>query len=78
VQSLFAAIGGAGPGDAEVAAWVERLREIVAQGGRVGHVQVYTVARAPADPRFAPLDRGRLEAIAGAARRAGLDAAVYP
>jgi wyosine [tRNA(Phe)-imidazoG37] synthetase (radical SAM superfamily) len=77
VQSLFPAIDGAGPGDAEVAAWAARLREIVARGGRIDHVQVYTVARAPADPRCAALDRARLEAIAEAARRAGVDAAVY-
>jgi wyosine [tRNA(Phe)-imidazoG37] synthetase (radical SAM superfamily) len=77
VQSLFPAIDGAGPGDTEVTAWVERLREIVAQGGRVDHLQVYTVARAPSDPRFTPLARERLEAIAETARRAGLNAAVY-
>ena len=77
VQSLFPAIDGVGPGDAEVAAWVGRLREIVAQGGRIDHVQVYTVARAPSDPRCTPLARARLEAIADAARGAGLDAAVY-
>ena len=77
VQSLFPAIDGAGPGEAEVAAWVDRLREIVARGGHVDHVQVYTVARAPSDPRFTPLDRERLEAIADAARRGGVDAAVY-
>jgi hypothetical protein len=34
------------------------------------------VARAPSDPR-GPLDRERLEAIAEAARTAGLDAAVH-
>jgi len=77
VQSLFPAVDGAGPDDAEVAAWAERLREIVAQGGRIDHVQVYTVARAPSDPRCTPLDRARLESIADAARGAGLDAAVY-
>jgi len=77
VQSLFPAIDGAGPDDTEVAAGVERLREIVAQGGRIDHVQVYTVARSPSDPRCAALDRGRLEAIADAARGAGLAAAVY-
>ncbi len=77
VQSLFPAIDGAGPGAAEVGAWVDRLREIVAQGGRVNQVQVYTVARTPSDPRFTALDRERLEAIAGAARGAGVDAAVY-
>ena len=77
VQSLFLAIGGVGPDDAEIAAWVERMGEIVAQGGRIDHVQVYTLARAPSDPRCAPLGAPRLEAIAAAARAAGLDAAVY-
>jgi wyosine [tRNA(Phe)-imidazoG37] synthetase (radical SAM superfamily) len=77
VQSLFPTCAGTGPDDAEIAAWVERMRGIVARGGRIDHVQVYTVARAPSDPRVGPLDRGRLEAIAAAARQAGLDAAVY-
>ena len=77
VQSLFLALAGAGPDDVEVAAWVARMREIVDQGGRIDHVQVYTVARAPSDPRCAPLDAVRLEAIAAKAREAGLAAAVY-
>jgi wyosine [tRNA(Phe)-imidazoG37] synthetase (radical SAM superfamily) len=77
IQSLFLTLDGAGPDDAEIAAWVGRMREIVTQGGRIGHVQVYTVARAPSDPRCGPLDPARLEAIAGRARDAGLDAAVY-
>ena len=58
-------------------AWVDRLREIVAEGGRIDHVQVYTVARAPSDPRCGPLDATHLEAIAAAARDAGFTAAVY-
>ena len=77
IQSLFLALAGAGPDDVEVAAWVARMREIVDQGGRIDHVQVYTVARAPSDPRCAPLDAARLEAIAAKAREAGLAAAVY-
>ena len=77
IQSLFLALSGAGPEDVEVAAWVARMREIVDQGGRIDHVQVYTVARAPSDPRCAPLDAARLEAIAAKAREAGLAAAVY-
>lgn len=77
VQSLFLALAGAGPDDVEVAAWVARMREIVDQGRRIDHVQVYTVARAPSDPRCAPLDAARLEAIAAKAREAGLAAAVY-
>ena len=77
IQSLFLALDGVGPDDAEIGAWVDRLRVIVAQGGRIDHVQVYTVARAPSDPRCGPLDDARLEAIAARAHDAGLAAAVY-
>jgi hypothetical protein len=77
IQSLFPTIEGVGPDDAQIAAWVGRMREIVVHGGRIGHVQVYTVARAPSDPRCGPLDAARLEAIAAAARAASLDAAVH-
>jgi wyosine [tRNA(Phe)-imidazoG37] synthetase (radical SAM superfamily) len=77
IQSLFLTLEGVGPDDREVAAWAERMREIVARGGRIDHVQVYTVARAPSDPRCGPLGVARLEAIANAARQAGLSAAVY-
>jgi len=49
----------------------------VSGGGGIDHVQVYTVARAPSDPRCGPLDASRLETIAAAARDAGLAAAVY-
>jgi wyosine [tRNA(Phe)-imidazoG37] synthetase (radical SAM superfamily) len=77
IQSLFLTLDGVGPDDTEIAAWADRLREITAQGGRIDHVQVYTVARAPSDPRCGPLDPKHLEAIAAAARTAGLSAAVY-
>jgi wyosine [tRNA(Phe)-imidazoG37] synthetase (radical SAM superfamily) len=77
IQSLFLTLDGVGPDDAEIGAWVDRLRVIVAQGGRIDHVQVYTVARAPSDPRCGPLDVARLEAIATRARDAGLAVSVY-
>jgi wyosine [tRNA(Phe)-imidazoG37] synthetase (radical SAM superfamily) len=77
IQSLFLTLDGTGPEGPEVEAWVERMREITAEGGRIHHVQVYTVARTPSDPRCGPLGRERLEAIAASARAAGLDAAVY-
>ena len=77
LQSLFLTLNGRGPDDAEVAAWVERMREIVDQGGRIEHVQVYTVARTPSDPRAGALPGERLEAIAAAARARGLHAAAY-
>ena len=77
IQAMFLALEGRGPDDAEVAAWASRLRGIVAGGGRIDHVQVYTIARAPSDPRCGALDPARLEAIAASARAAGLDASVY-
>ena len=77
VQSLFLALAGDGPDDAEIAAWAERLRTIVAQGGHVDHVQVYTVARRPADARVTALPLARLEEIASRAQAAGVRAEVY-
>jgi hypothetical protein len=46
-------------------------------GRAVASAQVYTVARAPSDPRVGALTQERLLAIAASARAAGLDAAVY-
>lgn len=77
VQSMFLALDGAGPPDAEVRAWADRLQAIVDGGGRIDHVQVYTVARRPADDRVRALARERLEAIAGEARGRGLRVEVY-
>ncbi len=77
VQSLFLALGGTGPDDAEIEAWADRLRWLTSHGGRVDHVQVYTVARKPADPRVSALATDRLEAIAARARAAGVRAEVY-
>ena len=77
IQAMLLAIDGQGPDDAEIAAWVDRMREILEGGGRIDHVQVYTVARKPSDPRFGPLAALRLDEIAAAARIAGLNASVY-
>jgi wyosine [tRNA(Phe)-imidazoG37] synthetase (radical SAM superfamily) len=77
VQSLFPAFAGAGPDPAEIAAWSERLREIAEAGGRIARVQVYTVARPPADSRVSALGREKLEAIAEHARAVGLVAEVF-
>jgi wyosine [tRNA(Phe)-imidazoG37] synthetase (radical SAM superfamily) len=77
VQSLFLTLEGEGPGEPEISAFVERLKEIEAEGGRIGQVQVYTVARPPAEPRVGALDRDRLEAIASRVRGAGFAADVY-
>jgi len=77
VQSLFPTFEGCGPSDREIEAWAGRLRGIVQGGGRIDLVQVYTTARAPADPGIGSLDHGALASIADRAREAGLRAEVY-
>ena len=78
VQSLFLTRAGEGPPEAEVTAYLGRLSELLRQGGRIDRVQVYTVARRPADPRVGPLPPARLEAIARRVRALGLPAEAYP
>jgi wyosine [tRNA(Phe)-imidazoG37] synthetase (radical SAM superfamily) len=79
IQSLFMQLGGAGPAPEELDAYVARLREIVQAGGRIRNVQVYTVARKPADPEVTALPAPALEAIAARVRQdCGLTADVYP
>ncbi len=77
IQSLFLAFAGKGPTDAEIDTYAGRLHEIVAAGGFIDRVQVYTVARPPADPRVTALPDDRLEAIATRVRALGLTTEVY-
>jgi wyosine [tRNA(Phe)-imidazoG37] synthetase (radical SAM superfamily) len=77
IQSMFLTWEGLGPAEAEVLAYVERLRGIVEGGGRIDLVQIYTVARPPADARVGPLAEGPLSRIADRVRAAGLAAEVY-
>ena len=77
IQAMLLTLDGAGPGrrrDRRLGREDARDRR---GGGRIDHVQVYTVARTPSDPRCGPLDPERLEAIAASARAAGLRASVY-
>ncbi len=67
LQSLFFAWEGQGPPDAEIDAWVDRIVEIEARG-TVAEVQVYTVARTPAEPACTALAAGDLERIAARLR----------
>jgi wyosine [tRNA(Phe)-imidazoG37] synthetase (radical SAM superfamily) len=77
IQSMFPSWEGRGPDDEEVGAFVERLREIALGGGRITLVQIYTVARPPADARIGALSEERLGRIADEVRAAGLAAEVY-
>ena len=70
IQTLFFRIDGQGPGQAQIAAYAARLREILAGGGRIKLVQLHTIARSPMSPsaRFLPDDE--LDKLAQAVRRA--------
>lgn len=77
IQSMFLALDGEGPSPDEVSAWAERLGEILAEGGSIAQVQVYTVARKPSDARVTPLSAAQLATIAQAARARGLEVSVH-
>jgi len=77
LQCMFMTWQGEGPADAEVAAWAARIAEI-REAGPIQEVQVYSVARVPADPRVGVVPVARLEEVAAAARAVGVPVSVYP
>ncbi len=78
IQSMWHAFDDATPGAEERDAWGERLGELVDAGGQIALVQVYSVARAPADPSVKALPLLELEDIADRARALGLAVEVTP
>jgi wyosine [tRNA(Phe)-imidazoG37] synthetase (radical SAM superfamily) len=78
IQALFLSLDGREPPDAEIEAWLARLEEIRAAGGELAHVQVYTLARPPAEPWVSAISRDTLERIAVRVReRLDVPAEVY-
>jgi wyosine [tRNA(Phe)-imidazoG37] synthetase (radical SAM superfamily) len=78
IQSLFLRIDGQGPSGAEIDAFCERLAEVRSAGGAIDRVQVYTVARRPAEDCVTPLSPGDVDRIARAVReRVGVRVEVY-
>jgi wyosine [tRNA(Phe)-imidazoG37] synthetase (radical SAM superfamily) len=75
IQSLFMRIAGEPPTADELAAFCDRLNEILAAGGQLKLVQIYTVARQPAESFVAPLSNDEVDAIVALVRqRTGLAA----
>jgi len=68
IQSLFMRVEGVGPSAGEIAAFCDRLNEVLAEGGAIHRVQVYTVARRPAESFVAPLPPEEVDVIADAVR----------
>lgn len=79
IQSLFMNVRGEPPSDAEITAWCERLAEITRAGGRLNLIQIYTVARPPAESFVTSLTEEQLASIAErVTSTTGLPAAIFP
>jgi wyosine [tRNA(Phe)-imidazoG37] synthetase (radical SAM superfamily) len=77
IQSMFARFEGSAPDEREVEAYCGRLAEIAGRGGRIRLVQIYTVARRPAQPYVTPLSNEELDAIAARVERIPLPVAQF-
>ena len=78
IQSLFMRLDGAGPDGNEIRAYVDRLGEVLAAGGKLSLVQVYTVARRPAESFVTALSGAEVDRIVQLVReRTGLHAEAY-
>lgn len=77
IQTMVHTIDGAAPPEAEILALRDRLVELREGGARIEQVQVYTLARRPAEAALAPLPAEALEEIAATLRAADFQADVY-
>jgi wyosine [tRNA(Phe)-imidazoG37] synthetase (radical SAM superfamily) len=79
IQTLFLSWKGQGPSADEVEAYCGRLEAILAQGGRLQALQLYTVARPTPEPEARPLSRREMDDLAAqvGSRLPGLVVEVY-
>lgn len=78
IQSLWMRIRGQPPAGEEIQAFCRRLQEIAAAGGQLSLIQVYTVARPPAEAYVTPLAEEEVDGIAEFVRReTGLPVAAF-
>jgi wyosine [tRNA(Phe)-imidazoG37] synthetase (radical SAM superfamily) len=78
IQSLFMRVAGEAPPPAELDAFCDRLNEITAAGGQLKLIQIYTVARKPAESFVTPLSNSEVDAIVELVkRRTHLPAAAF-
>jgi wyosine [tRNA(Phe)-imidazoG37] synthetase (radical SAM superfamily) len=78
IQSMFLKLDSQPPSATEQEAYCERLNEIVRAGGRIKLVQIYTVARVPAEPNVTALAATEVDALVQLVRcRTGLAAEAY-
>lgn len=60
------------PSEQEILAWAGRIRDLLEGGAQISEVQIYTVARPPADGRVGPLSLSALQRIARSLSGLGL------
>ena len=78
IQSLFMKVEGQGPSADEIIAFCDRLKEVLANGGEIDRVQVYTVARRPTESYVEPLEPSQVDAIAQVVKeRVGVPVEAY-
>lgn len=78
IQSLFMQVNGIPPSIEEIDEFAKRLQETLTAGGRIELVQIYTVARQPAESFVTALAEAELQQIAARVESAtGLQTAVY-
>jgi len=79
IQSLFLRMNGVPPSPAEQAAYCNRLNEIQAADGKIRLVQLYTIARPPAEANVTPLSNAELANVVKEVQsKTGLEVAGFP
>jgi len=63
IQTCFMRLHGMPPQQQEVAAYADRLRSLLDNGGAIARVQLYTVSRPPAEHHVTSLDDNELQVI---------------
>lgn len=63
IQSLFVRVDGKRPAPQEIAAYTDRLTEIISGDGRISTIQLHTIARPPRDRRITPLTEAEIDQI---------------
>jgi len=63
IQSLFMRVNNEPPSQVELEAFCDRLNEITTVGGQLKLVQIYTIARRPAESFVAPLSDSEVDSI---------------
>jgi wyosine [tRNA(Phe)-imidazoG37] synthetase (radical SAM superfamily) len=68
IQSLWMRLDGEVPPEAEVGAYCDRLNALLASGGQIKGLQLYTIARKPKEASVSPLSDEELDRLADTVR----------